>query len=151
MGPDKDFTMVLGESMTKNNKKKERRYGTAYERMTSPGREAWRDHMFTPKSTKPSSKGKVPMKKGPRQNGEIVLEEIEITGKDGMKRLEVREKDFIEDQKEDYSSHNGLNHQQYFNGKREESKYHEEYSEDESYDLKRAFSRLNRESLTRAK
>lgn len=142
--------MVLGESMSKSNKKKkERRYGTGYERMTSPGREQWRDHMFTPKSTKANSKQIKSKNQDSRQNGEIVLEEVEITGRDGMKRLEVREKEFLEDKKEE--SFNNLKHAAYFNGNSEESKYHSQNSDEESYDLKRAFSRLNRESLKETK
>lgn len=57
--PDKDFTMVLGEGLNndkKKGKKKKNRYGTAYERMTSPGREYMREQILTPQANKGKAK-----------------------------------------------------------------------------------------------
>lgn len=44
--------MILGEGKLEKQKEKKARYGTAYERMTSPAREALRDHILTPQADK---------------------------------------------------------------------------------------------------
>ena len=55
--PDPDFTIVLGEGMENNtSKQRKNRYGTAYERMTSPGREAMRENILTPQANKRKAK-----------------------------------------------------------------------------------------------
>lgn len=48
--------MILGDGKDERKKAKKYRYGTAYERMTSPGREALREHILTPQAEKRKAK-----------------------------------------------------------------------------------------------
>ena len=50
VGPEKEFTIVLGNKKENKNNINKGRYGTSSERMTSPGRVAMREYIGTPES-----------------------------------------------------------------------------------------------------
>lgn len=147
MSPDKDFTMVLGEGIDgrRNLKEKKGRYGTTHERMTSPGRELLREHILTPgtRQMKPKFNNKKSIKSR-RSSGRIIVEEVEITSKDGKKRTEIRQSSYISDSQDDddFSRRNGHN-----SSSKEESKYREESKSgnfEGNIDFGEAFNRLDR-------
>lgn len=147
MSPDKEFTMVLGEGLDgkREYQEKRSRYGTAHERMTSPGRELLREHILTPssKQMKPKFNGTKGIKSR-RSSGRIVVEEVEITSKDGKKRTEIRQSSYISDSQDDDDAIQKNGHK---NGSIEESKYREESKSgnfEGNIDFAEAFNRLDR-------
>jgi hypothetical protein len=141
--PDDEFNLVLSEGMNMRGKGRGR-YGVAYERMTSPGREALRDHQLTPEQNKPKAKIKPKIKREAKDYS-YDEEVVETFDNKGRKHIESKKK--ANSSSQDHSSipNNFKN--------KEENKYQESSENgakeiDNSFDFGDAFNRIDRSTKT---
>lgn len=142
--PDDEFDLVLSEGMNIRTKGRGK-YGTAYERMTSPGREALRDHQLTPEHTKTKAKIKPKIKRETKDDS-YDEEVIEVIDNKGRKHVETKKKAIASSQ-DDSSMVNKFKNKE--ENKYQESSENGERDIDNSFDFNDAFNRIDR--TTKAK
>lgn len=125
--------------------------------MTSPGREAMREHTLTPSTKKVKQKTVKNYNKRNNYSGQVITEEVEVTSRDGKKRVEKRERSIEDDidSASDYARKQ-VEKQDSRRNRFEENKYEdankdsEEYM-DNSYDYQDAFNRMDRLTMEKSK